>query len=101
MYGLANRRQALPAESRPSSGESSSGTRTPEAAYTNALVLSDTRTVVADEEVTGYFVESASSDDDSTPDVSRRERKNTSTELAESKSGIGWKFANQGKAEDF
>ncbi len=98
MYGLAHRSRFAPAELSTSSGGSSTGSRTPDGAYTNALVLSDTRTMVTEEEVAGYFVENASSDEESTAGFERRKRKNTMTEVAESKSGIGWKFANQGMA---
>lgn len=95
MYGLANRRKSVPEQSRPSSGRSSTGSRTPDGTYTNALVLSDARTRVANDEVAGYLVESASSDEESTTDL-RTKRRDAGMEIAESKSGIGWKFANQG-----
>jgi hypothetical protein len=90
MYGLATRRKNT--DSRPASS-TSSGSSTPKAGYTNAMVLSSSRNV--DEEVTGYFVESVSEDED----LSQIPNKGRQTmELTESRSGIGWKFANQGKS---
>lgn len=97
MYGLAKRRKSKPTDSRPSSGTSSAGSRTPEGGYTNALVLSDARAIMADEEMSAYFVESASSDEESTSGFQRSKGKSIGMEVAESKSGIGWKFANQGE----
>ncbi|KAH9221435.1 hypothetical protein DL95DRAFT_356171 [Leptodontidium sp. 2 PMI_412] len=96
MYGMARKRKS--AVSRPSSGSStssaSSGTRTPEAGYsTSAMVLSDARTMVADDGLVDYIVESASSDEET---LTPRRRGAQGMELSENKSGIGWKFANQG-----
>lgn len=97
MYGMARKRK--PAVSRPSSGSStssaSSGSRTPEAGYTSAMVLSDSRAVAVDDGLAGYFVESASSDEETLTPRKRRAQ-GQGMELSESKSGIGWKFANQG-----
>jgi hypothetical protein len=97
MYGLANRRKSAQTDSRPSSGGSSTGSRTPDGGYNTALVLSHSRAMVAEEEVATYFAESASSDEDSSAEFRRRKGKNVVMEVAETKSGIGWKFANQGK----
>jgi len=96
MYGMARKRKL--AVSRPSSGSStssaSSGMRTPEAGYsTSAMVLSDTRAIAADDGLMDYFVESASSDEET---LTPRRRRAQGMELSENKSGIGWKFANQG-----
>jgi hypothetical protein len=90
MYGLATRRRS--ADSRPASGA-----RTPE--YTSAMVLSGSKTLVGEEDIAGYFVESLStSSDEDTPQTSTvNERRASGMELTESRSGIGWKFANQGK----
>ncbi|KAK0129293.1 hypothetical protein ONS95_001226 [Cadophora gregata] len=95
MYGISRKRKV--SVSRPSSGSStssaSSGMRTPEQGYTSAMVLSDARNMMADDGVVDYLVESASSDEDtSMPRAGRNQR----LELTENKSGIGWKFANQG-----
>ena len=62
MYGLATRRKS--AESR-----LTSGSRTPEAGYTSAMVVSGSRAMVSEEDMTGYFVESVanSSDEDISP----------------------------------
>lgn len=95
MYGLTTRRKPAPsasADSRPSSG-STSGSRTPE--YTSAVVLSGSR-AMAEADISGYFIESASSDEDRPPALERKERSGQGMELTERKSGIGWKFANQG-----
>ncbi|KUJ17176.1 uncharacterized protein LY89DRAFT_685106 [Mollisia scopiformis] len=96
MYGLASRRKS--AGSRPSTGSStSSGTRTPDVGYTSAMVLSEGRTMMADEDIAGYYVESVStSDDEGLQSKAGKERQPQRMELTEGASGIGWKFANQG-----
>ncbi|KAH7385024.1 hypothetical protein BKA64DRAFT_628799 [Cadophora sp. MPI-SDFR-AT-0126] len=96
MYGMSRKRK--PAVLRPSSGSStssaSSGMRTPERGFTSAMVLSDTRTMMADDGVVDYFVESVSSDEETMRP--RKSSRGQALELTENKSGIGWKFANQG-----
>ncbi|KAG4413647.1 hypothetical protein IFR04_013225 [Cadophora malorum] len=95
MYGMSRKRK--PAALRPSSGSStssaSSGIRTPERGYTSAMVLSDTRTMMADDGLVDYFVEHVSSDEET---VMPRKGRTQNMELTENKSGIGWKYANQG-----
>lgn len=81
MYGLATRRKGNDS-SRPGSGS-----RTPD----TAMVLSGARVT----EELGYEIDSLSSDDDLTTIGSTGKRAST-MELTESRSGIGWKFANQG-----
>ena len=81
MYGLATRRKDN-VLSRPGSGS-----RTPDM----AMVLSGARIM----EEMGYEIDSLSSDDDLTNMASAGKRK-PMMELTESRSGIGWKFANQG-----
>jgi len=90
MYGLATRRKS--ADSRPPSGA-----QTPE--YTSAMVLSGAGTLASEEDIAGYLVESLStSSDEDVPQTSTGKGRQTSRmELTESRSGIGWKFANQGK----
>ena len=56
-----------------------------------AMVLSGARVT----EELGYEIESSSSDDDLTNMGSTVKGRQT-MELTESRSGIGWKFANQG-----
>jgi hypothetical protein len=92
MYGLATRRKS--ADSR-----LTSGSRTPEAGYTSAMVLSGSRAMVSEEDMTGYFAESVatSSDEDISPSPTPKGRRSQRMDLTESKSGIVWKFANQGK----
>jgi hypothetical protein len=89
MYGVATRRK---------SGDSrySSGSRTPEADYKNAMVLSArSGAVMGKEEMAGYMIESLSvSSDEDLPGTNKR--RGQGMELTESKSGIRWKFANQG-----
>ncbi|PMD47641.1 hypothetical protein L207DRAFT_576408 [Hyaloscypha variabilis F] len=89
MYGLATRRKS--ADSRPPSGA-----QTPE--YTSAMVLSGAGTLASEEDIAGYLVESLStSSDEDVPQTSTGKGRQTSRmELTESRSGIGWKFANQG-----
>ena len=58
------------------------------------MVLSDTRTMVADDGLVDYFVDTVSSDEET---VMPRKGRTQDMELTENKSGIGWKFANQGK----
>ncbi|XMA16698.1 hypothetical protein WAI453_009489 [Rhynchosporium graminicola] len=93
MYSMASRRQSL--MSRPSSGSStssaSSGVRTPDTRYT-AMVLSDTPAGGADDVLVDSSAESASRDEG----TSIPKRRAQGMELSENKSGIGWKFANQG-----
>jgi len=89
MYRLATRRKS--ADSKPTSG-----TRTPE--YASAMVLSGGGTLNGEEDIAGYFVESLSiSSDEDIPQTSTGKGRRTSgMELTESRSGIVWKFANQG-----
>jgi hypothetical protein len=89
MYGLATRHKS--ADSRPASGA-----RTPE--YASAIVLSGAAALNNEEDIAGYFVESLStSSDEDMPQTSiGKERQTSRLELTESRSGIGWKFANQG-----
>ncbi len=95
MYG--GTRKQRPLDPRPSSKSStssaSSGIRTPEAGYTSALVLSDTRTLTAEDDLVGYF-DGISSDEEAS---SSKAQQRQGMELTETQSGIGWKFANQGK----
>ncbi|KAL2060906.1 hypothetical protein VTL71DRAFT_8958 [Oculimacula yallundae] len=95
MYSMARKRKPL--MSRPSSGSStmsnSSGMQTPDGRYTSAMVLSDTPGMTADDGLVDYTVESASSDEDTS---SPRKKRAQGMEMSENKSGIGWKFANQG-----
>lgn len=88
MYGLPTRRKS--ADSRPSSGA-----RTPE--YTFAMVLAGGQLADQDD-MGGFYPESLSnsSDDDLAPASSGKSRRTTGMELTENRSGIGWKFANQG-----
>ena len=90
MYGLATRRKS--AVSRPASGA-----RTPE--YASAMVLSSAGALNTEDDIAGYFVESISnSSDDDVPQTSTSKgRQPSGMELTESRSGIGWKFANQGR----
>ena len=81
MYGLATRRKV-------DSSRPGSGSRTPEM----TMVLSGARVT----EELGYEIESLSSDDDLANTGSTGKGRQT-MELTESKSGIAWKFANQGK----
>lgn len=83
MYGLAGRRRSIDLDSRPSSGSG-----TPEAGYTSAIVLMGER----EEE---YVVESVSDEDTSRPSTGEG-RQLAGMELTEINSGINWKFANQG-----
>ncbi|TVY51651.1 hypothetical protein LCER1_G006161 [Lachnellula cervina] len=83
MYGLVGRRRSIDLDSRPSSGSG-----TPEAGYTSAIVLMGER----EEE---YVVESVSDEDTSRPSTGEG-RQLAGMELTEINSGINWKFANQG-----
>ena len=85
MYGLATKRKGT-----------QSGSRTPEMGYTNAMVLSGSRDVVSRDgsELEAYSVESMSSEEDLTQSTNRRRQQ--TMDLSESKSGISWKYANQG-----
>lgn len=89
MYGSATRRKA--ADSRPASGS-----RTPE--YASAMVLSSAGLLNSEEDIAGYFVEnlSTSSEEDVPQTETGKGRQPSGMELTESRSGIGWKFANQG-----
>lgn len=83
MYGLASRRESSD-PSRPGSGSRTPGM---------AMVLSGSRVT---EEVMGYEIESLSS----TYDLAQMgivANGRQTMELNENRSGIGWKFANQGK----
>lgn len=86
MYGLTPR-----PKSADSSG-GSSGSRTPEAGYGNAMIWSRPR---SDEEL--YFTESSveMSEGEDIAQTDKKRRRQTVV-LEESKSGIGWKFASQG-----
>jgi hypothetical protein len=55
--------------------------------------------MVSEEDMTGYFAESVatSSDEDVSPSSTPKAGRAQRMELTESKSGIVWKFANQGK----
>jgi hypothetical protein len=55
--------------------------------------------MVSEEDMTGYFAESVatSSDEDVSPSPTPKAGRAQRMELTESKSGIVWKFANQGK----
>lgn len=94
-YGLANRHRAAPIDSRPNSAVPSTGFQTPDGEYTNALVLSNPNGM-ADEDNAGYSGESTSSDEDTITGYRRSNSKHQGIEMAETKSGIEWKFANQG-----
>jgi len=87
MYGLTSREKTV---------ESRSGDRTPEMEYTSAMVLSGARGVMSADrdEMAGYFSQQSSSDEDLAGTLSGKKRQ--PIELSELKSGIGWKFANQG-----
>jgi hypothetical protein len=89
MYGLATRHKS--ADSRPTSGA-----RTPD--YASAVVLSGSGALSTEEDIAGYFVESlsTSSDEDAPQTSISKGRQPSGMELTESRSGIGWKFANQG-----
>ena len=50
--------------------------------------------MMADDGLVDYFVEHVSSDEET---VMPRKGRTQNMELTENKSGIGWKFANQGK----
>lgn len=91
MYGMATRRKAP--DSSPASGS-----RTPE--YASAMVLSGAGMLNSEEDIAGYFVEniSTSSEEDVPQTSSSKGRQPSGMELTESRSGIGWKFANQGKS---
>lgn len=82
MYGLTTRRKSF-ASAPPS------GARTPEARFGNAMVLSG-RT-----EEDSYFAD-GSSEEDLNIHVQSRNTKAGHLMLDEQKSGIGWKYANQG-----
>lgn len=90
VYGMAARRKAP--DSRPASGS-----RTPE--YASAMVLSGAGMLNSEEDIAGYFVEnlSSSSEEDVPQTSTSKGRQPLGMELTESRSGIGWKFANQGK----
>lgn len=92
IYGLSKF-----ADSRASSiGSSTSGTRTPDGAYTSAMVLSD-RQAMAEEDMAGYYAESVgTSEDEALQTKASRERQPQRVDMTENASGIGWKFANQG-----
>jgi hypothetical protein len=79
MYALATSRKIAGCRPR-------SGSQTPE----TAMVLSGTR---MNEEVMAYEAELLNSDED----IFRMGRRKQAPPLTESKSGIEWKFANQGK----
>jgi len=87
MYGLATRQKSI---------ASGSGASTPETGYASAMVLSGTRATTRSdgEEMSGYFIEQIPPGED-LPQVTMNKTRQ-SLELPESKSGIGWKFANQG-----
>jgi hypothetical protein len=90
MRGLVTKGKS--ADSRPASGA-----RTPE--YASAMVLSGGKALVGGEDIAGYFVESlsASSDEDVPQTSTGKGTRTSGMELTEVRSGIGWKFANQGK----
>jgi hypothetical protein len=85
MYGL-------PTQQSDDSLRPSSGTRTPVAGFGNAMVLSGAR---VEEEL--YLAAGSDDEDLTTMGKGRRELGlGTGAGLEEGKSGIGWKFANQG-----
>lgn len=90
MYRLGTRRKS--ADSRPSTS-SSSGSSTP-GAYTSAMVLSNLKDLNGDDKLV-YYGE-GSGDENLSGTSTPRERRASRLELTEVKSGIGWKFANQG-----
>lgn len=54
---------------------------------------------MADEDMAGFCIESvATSDDEMLQTKTSKARQSERLELTESASGIGWKFANQGKS---
>lgn len=86
MYGSLNRPKST------GSPSLSSGSRTPETEHVNAMVWSGAK---GEEEL--YFAESGieMSEEEDIPRTGRRKR-TQSVVLGETRSGIGWKFANQG-----
>lgn len=89
MYGMSARRKST---------GSRSGATTPETGYTSAMVLSGGSHALMTtnrDEMAEYYIEGMSSDEESNQATSSKERK--PKELSEAKSGIAWKFANQGK----
>lgn len=91
VYGSGRERKS--ADSRPTSTSStssaSSGVRTPDVEYISAVVRGDGGITAPEEHLAGYY-EGVSSDEETAPKARQ------TSELTESKSGIGWKFANQG-----
>ncbi|RDW79431.1 hypothetical protein BP6252_04069 [Coleophoma cylindrospora] len=85
MYAMASRRRIT-----------RSGSSTPDTGYTSAMVLSGgSRALMptGEEAMSEYYIEGMSSEED-VPRGPRNKRQ--SVELTESKSGIAWKYANQG-----
>ncbi len=72
---------------------SGSGSHTPE--YTSAMILSSDRGGLSEQDMTAYF-EGVSSDEYLPQLASTKARQIEGTTLAETKSGIKWKFASQG-----
>jgi hypothetical protein len=66
--------------------------------YASAIVLSGAAALNNEEDIAGYLVESlsTSSDEDMPQTSTGKERQTSRLALTESRSGIGWKFANQG-----
>lgn len=64
------------------------------------MVLSGAGMLNSEEDIAGYFVEnlSTSSEEDVPQTSSSKGTQPSGMELTESRSGIGWKFANQGKS---
>jgi hypothetical protein len=62
------------------------------------MVLSSAGLLNSEEDIAGYFVEnlSTSSEEDVPQTETGKGRQPSGMELTESRSGIGWKFANQG-----
>lgn len=89
MYGMASIRRKC----------NSSGSTTPETegGYTSAMVLSGgSRALVStnEDEMAEYYIEGISSEDDQSQAPTPKTRQ--SMDISESKSGISWKYANQG-----
>ncbi|KAF4630970.1 hypothetical protein G7Y89_g7166 [Cudoniella acicularis] len=93
MYGLATCRRS--AHSR-----TTSGSRTPDSGYASAMVLSRSANFGSDDDISGYFGDSVSSDEDASQNGTGTPQNGAvyAMQLTEvdSGTGISWKFANQG-----
>lgn len=66
--------------------------------HMSAMVLSEGKAMVADDDMAGYYVDSVSTSDDEGMQTNKHggARQSHRAELTETSSGIVWKFASQG-----